>query len=283
MRTLILGGTGLLGPYLRDSFTLDGAVAAVGSKTLDASNPEEVAAMVAAYRPDTVINCVACTDVDLCERDPVRADMLNRAPVAALAATLSPETVLVQISTDQVYPGNGSPFQEDAVGPINEYGRTKLAAEEIAEGHRNSLILRVNLFGPSRTVGRKSLSDWLTENLRKGTPITLFTDSFFSPLRMATLAETTRRLVAHGVQGTFNLGSRDGASKAWFARRLAAAMNLSLETASEGTSATISGRAPRPLDMRMDVSKLEAAAGIQLPTLAREIDEHAAEERRVGQ
>ncbi len=283
MKTLILGGTGLLGPYLQDAFAADGPAMVVGRTKgphrVDILDKDAMAALIQAEQPDTVINAVALTDVDACERDPERADALNRGPAAALAEILAPRACLVHLSTDQVYPGNAGPYEEDRTDPINVYGRTKLAGELAASTHQNSLVLRVNFFGRSRTAGRFSLSDWLTQSAREGRAITLFSDSLFSPLRMETLAGITRNLVADGIRGTYNLGSRDGASKAWFARRLAAALNLPLTNATEGVSADLPGRAPRPKDMRMDVAKLETAAGLELPTLAQEIDAHAAEEQ----
>lgn len=284
MRTLIFGGTGLLGPYLKDAFGREGDVVTIGrdhgERRLDVTEPDAVKALLKERAPDVVLNCLALTDVDRCEEDPALADRLNRGSVVNLVRNISKEVPFVQFSTDQVYNGESGPYSEEDIGPINAYGRSKRAGEEAALMHANALVLRVNFFGRSRTPGRASLSDWLLKSATDKQPMTLFTDSFFSPLRMNTVAEITRDLVQRGLAGTFNLGSRNGASKASFAVRLCDRMGLSLENAVEGESRNIVGRAPRPRDMRMNVSKIEDAAEITLPTLAQEIDAYRADEER---
>jgi dTDP-4-dehydrorhamnose reductase len=46
---------------------------------------------------------------------------------------------------------------------------------------------------------------------------------------------------------------------------------LQTETANIGNSAVMQDRAPRPKDMRMDVSRIETALGRAMPTLEEEV------------
>jgi dTDP-4-dehydrorhamnose reductase len=71
--------------------------------------------------------------------------------------------------------------------------------------------------------------------------------------------------------GVFNTGCRKGASKADFALSIARHKGLQTETAKVGSSAVMPDRAPRPKDMRMDVSRIENALGRPMPTLEEEV------------
>ncbi|MDD9904951.1 MAG: SDR family oxidoreductase [Rhodospirillaceae bacterium] len=275
MRVLIFGATGLLGPYIVEAAAGLGEVVSCGHRggavRCDATDSAAVAAVIGKVDPQLVVNCVALTDVDGCETDTARADGLNRKAVASIVSALPEDARLVQVSTDQVYAGDAAPYAEDDIGPINEYGRSKLAGEVEAMRFPGALVLRLNFFGPSRTPGRSSLSDWMIETLAAGAPMTLFEDSLFSPLHLETAARVTVDAARRGLTGIYNLGSRDGASKADFGLAIAQHLSLDAGQARIGQSADTPGRARRPKDMRMDVSRIEAALGYPMPTLRSEI------------
>lgn len=274
-RILITGATGLLGPYLAEATAASGTVVRSartgGALQADLTDPRDTRRLVDEVRPDLVLNCAAMTNVDACEAAPQAALALNRDGVAHLAAALPADAQLVQFSTDQVYPDDHGPHREGSEAPVNVYGRSKLAGEAAALRRQNSLVLRVNFFGPSLTAGRASFSDWIIESLRSRTPISIFTDSLFSPLHLRTLAETVRALIERGARGVFNLGCRAGASKCEFALAIARHLNLPGDRATPALSSSLPGRAPRPGDLRMDVGRVEAALGSAMPTLEQEI------------
>lgn len=274
---LIIGGTGLLGPYLVAASHHRGLpVMVVGQRSgdirLDATDRAALSEVIKDTQPSTIINCAALTDVDRCEADPDAATRLNITIPTNLAASAPATTRLIQISTDQVYPGEAGPYREEAVGPVNVYGRTKLEGEEAILAHPNAVALRSNFFGPSRTTGRLSLSDWMEARFDSGEPFTLFGDNWFSPLHMQTLAEAALDMAARPETGAFNLGSRDGMSKAEFGVALAQTLGMAHAHAEVGPSVSIPGRAKRPADMRMDVTKVESILGSRMPTLLDEIN-----------
>ena len=273
---LITGATGLLGPYLGEAAAADGEVVLAGQSggavRADLSDAAEARRLVAGVAPDIVIHAAAWADVDGCEREPARADAVNRQGAANLAAAMPTGSRLVVISTDQVYPDRPGPHREGTEAPVNAYGRSKLAGEAAALAVPGALVLRTNFFGRSRTQGRQSLSDFVLESLRAAKPVTLFGDVLFSPLHMATLAEIVFELVAAEIAGTFNLGSRDGMSKSEFGFAVAAVAGVAADTATVGESTMLAGRAPRAKDLRMDVGKLERALGRPMPTLAEEVE-----------
>lgn len=238
----------------------------------DLTDTEQGRAVLDEVSPEIIVNLAALTDVDECERDPQRAYLTNVRIVENLANWIRKHgscSHLVQISTDQVYDGIGS-HKEEEITLTNYYGFSKYASE-LAAAAVPSTILRTNFFGPSQCPGRASLSDWLVRSLSGGESITVFDDVCFSPLSLQKLVEQLELVIGNPQLGVFNLGSRDGMSKADFAFTLAAVLDLPTETMRRGSSSNGKLTAYRPKDMRMDSSSYEGAFGIQLPSLREEI------------
>ncbi|MBT4711720.1 MAG: SDR family oxidoreductase [Alphaproteobacteria bacterium] len=273
---VVTGATGLLGPYLTAAGKNQNRVFGLARRGTDIDcdlcDPDQTLAAVGKLRPDLVIHAAAYTDVDGCEDDPIQADRVNHLATASLAKAMNGHGHLVCVSTDQVYGDTAGPNVEGDEAPVNAYGRSKLAGELAAlNGHPKTTVVRTNIFGPSRTNGRKSLSDFVVESLTTGRRITLFTDVLFSPLHMATLAKTVFEMAAKNISGVFNVGSRGGMSKRDFGHLVAQHFNLGTESATDGVSSAVLGRAARPRDLRMDVRKVEAALGRPMPTCEEQI------------
>jgi dTDP-4-dehydrorhamnose reductase len=133
-RWLVTGAAGMLGRDL--TALLDAAgeeFAALTRAELDITDAAAVRAVVAAARPDVVVNCAAWTAVDAAEEHEDEALAINGRGAANLAAACAAAgAVLVHPSTDYVFDGSASaPYAEDApTAPTGAYGRTKLAGEQ---------------------------------------------------------------------------------------------------------------------------------------------------------
>jgi dTDP-4-dehydrorhamnose reductase len=279
-KILVTGATGLLGttlvPWLRHCghAVLRHGLRADADYQADLCDYEPAAAMLDHCRPECIINLVALTDVDLCERRPHDAYRLNVASVAHLCrwvrSSATASCHLVQLSTDQLYDGNG-PHRESAVTIRNTYAFSKIAAESIAVGVL-STVIRTNFFGRSRCPTRSSFSDWIYDSVRADRSLSLFEDVLFSPLSLVTLCDMIERVVRLRPLGVFNVGAAGGLSKADFAYAFAAALGLpTTQLRREQSSSARQLVAYRPKDMRMDSSLFERAMGLRLPTVADEI------------
>jgi dTDP-4-dehydrorhamnose reductase len=272
---LITGATGLLGPYLATAFderaTVVTSARRGGDLLADLTSPAETDRLLSSVRPQVVVHAAAMTDVDACERQPDAAYALNHDAVAHIVDRLPIDAQVVMISTDQVYPDCPGPHREGSEKPVNRYGLTKLAGEHAAAAHPRCLILRTNFFGPSRTPGRESLSDFVTSRLVGRTAMTLFGDVRFNPLHMDTLAGLVVEAVVGDLRGVFNAGSRVGCTKLDFGMAMARHLALCTDEVTAGRSDDLPGRAARPHDLRMDVRRLEAALGISLPEIDEEV------------
>ncbi len=121
----------------------------------DFANPNEIeAAVLGAPALDAVINAVAYTAVDRAESEQALAWRINAETVERLARACQARQVpLIHVSTDYVYDGSkaGPYVESDGTNPINVYGQTKLAGEEMIRTHLAAhVILRTSwLFGAS--------------------------------------------------------------------------------------------------------------------------------------
>jgi len=278
VRVLITGATGLLGGRLLPAWRQSGMdVVAVGhaaaaDAAVDLTDQKATWRLLEERRPEVVVNLVALSNVDACEQDPQRAYLLNVRTAQNLAGWLAkrPGAALVHISTDHVYDGPGAHAEPD-VTLLNIYAYSKFAAE-LAVLAVGGTALRVNFFGRSLTAGRMSFSDAIIQGLSAGQPMGFFTDVFFSPLSLDTLAAMIARVVADPAPGVFNLGAASGLSKRDFAWRVAQRMGLTLAGAREITLAQAGLRARRPTGMVMAVGKFEKRYGVTLPSLEAEME-----------
>jgi dTDP-4-dehydrorhamnose reductase len=277
-RVLLLGSTGLLGCTLGAIIESRGWTVVhhgrrAGDVSGDLTDGRIASQIVERSNATSVINLAALTDVDRCEAHPREAYLHNTRIVENLAAAIGcrqPAPHLVQISSDQVYDGPG-PHAEDDVTLTNYYCFSKYAGELAAAGVA-STILRVNFFGRSRCAGRTSFSDWIVGALKRGDAVRVFDDVWFNPLSLERLSEMICLVLERRIAGVFNLGSREGMTKADFCFAMADALGLSSASMTRSKSSDAKLRAYRPKDMRMDCGQFEQTFGVTLPRLHEEIE-----------
>jgi dTDP-4-dehydrorhamnose reductase len=277
-RVLITGATGLLCadvvPILSDGFEcfpvgFTQTLAHPNFRHADLKDVEETWRLLDEIVPDVIIHAAALANVDQCEKEPQLAHALTVQTTKNLTDWInlrSPDCLMMYISTDQVYAGDG-PHSEDNVSPRNVYALTKLWAEDITRTTNRHLVLRTNFFGLG-TGDSGGFANWLITAFETGEIITLFDDVFFNPLYSKDLADWLRHLISSNILGTYNLGaSCDGMSKAEFGRLLAASTGLSDANAKIGKIDDLELAAWRPRDMRTSVEKLAKASGKSQPTV----------------
>ncbi|OYX76975.1 MAG: dTDP-4-dehydrorhamnose reductase [Sphingomonadales bacterium 32-65-25] len=146
MRVLVAGSGGQLGRALAASAPNGVILIAPPEAEFDIGNAAQVAAMVAAAKPDLLVNAAAWTAVDKAEAEEAAALLVNATAVGYLAAAAaSVGARFVQVSTDYVFDGQAClPYRPDTPpAPASAYGRTKLAGEQAAAAHHPApLIIR---------------------------------------------------------------------------------------------------------------------------------------------
>jgi dTDP-4-dehydrorhamnose reductase len=134
-RILLLGATGQVGQALiAETLPADWELGAFGRAKCDITDHRATQRALRDFGPDLVINAVAMTNVDRCEREQDLAVAVNFEAPANLAAQCSAMDVpLIHLSTDYVFDGKngGRPYKpDDEMDPVNIYGNTKMMGEE---------------------------------------------------------------------------------------------------------------------------------------------------------
>ena len=279
MKVLVFGASGLLGTVLCQHLKEAGNdVHGFGRSPENPCRTEaeiEAAFTRAIERaaPECVINVIAATNVDQCEKNMSHAALLNCFVPQVLSQLCRAGLHLIHVSSDQVY-GGGGPHDESGARPINIYSLTKLIGEYPVL-QAGGCVLRTNFFGRSRTASRISLSDWLIAAGREHQSIQVFNDVWFSPLGMSTLSSAIRLAATQRLAGLFNVGAANAVSKAEFARLFFHRLNLDSRLLKSVSIGAAGLEALRPRDMRMNSERFAQATGFVLPTIQQEIDNEA--------
>lgn len=131
-RWLLTGAAGMLGRDLSGLLAADPRVSLTCATRAQADLTDPAAVRAAVAGRHLVINSAAWTNVDGAETAEAEATAINTDAVRTLAqACAEAGALLIHLSTDYVFPGNGtSPYPENApTAPVNAYGRSKLGGE----------------------------------------------------------------------------------------------------------------------------------------------------------
>jgi dTDP-4-dehydrorhamnose reductase len=266
MNILLLGKTGQVGFELHRTLATLGTITAPGREELDLTNEQAVASYLGQHRPNLIVNAAAWTAVDAAEAHQVEAERLNTdlpKQLAEYAATNKGR--LVHYSSDYVYPGNGTtPWQEASpTGPLSHYGKTKLKGDQAVEqSGADHLIFRTSWVYSVR--GNNFMKTMLRLAESK-TALNIVADQIGTPTPARLIAQVTALAIHSKLEtGLYHLAPTAETSWQGFAKeifRLAGKNTKAnpIPTSDYPTPAT------RPLNSRMDVTKLEQALKVRLP------------------
>ena len=219
MKILITGSNGMLGHDLKQVLCENHDLVLTTSKTLDITDEKQVMDVISAEKPDVVINAAAYTDVDGCEQNTDLAFSVNGDACGNLARACNANgSVLVHISTDYVFNGeNTRPWlEDDEVGPISVYGKSKLRGEEeIAKELDEFFIIRTAwLYGINGGNFPKTMLE-LAENHSQ---ITVVYDEVGCPTYTLDLAKAISELIESDYYGIYHITNSGYCSWCEFSR-----------------------------------------------------------------
>ena len=228
MKVLLIGANGQLGSDLNKVFRAAGDnVLALTHAQVDVCDEARINELLAAEKPEVVLNTAAFHKVEECEKKPELAFQVNAsAPMRLAAACQKSGAVLVHFSTDYAFGGyaHNTPFAEtDKPAPLNVYGVSKVAGEDlIAYNTDRYFVLRVcGLYGIAGSSGKGG--NFVENMLKKalaGDPIKVVEDQVLTPTYTMDLAEAVRKLVLTGKFGLYHLSSEGQCSWYEFTRHI---------------------------------------------------------------
>ena len=279
MKIVLLGPTGQVGWELQRSLAVLGEVVTLGRQdSVDFADPESVARRVRALRPDVIVNAAAHTAVDRAEAEPELARLLNAATPALLAREAAAlGALLVHYSTDYVFDGSGSTARtEDApTAPLSVYGRTKLEGEQaIAASGCRHLIFRTSWVYAARGGNFAKTMLRLAQERER---LTVIDDQWGAPTGAELIADVTAHAIRHVEHSPQDLGLYNlvaSGQTCWHAyasfvietaRNLRPDLLLRVSEIAPVPTSAFPTPAQRPLNSRLDTSRLQARFGLRLP------------------
>jgi dTDP-4-dehydrorhamnose reductase len=285
-RVLICGSNGLLGQRLalklgheteyevlntshHRQFVLDRHL--FDYTQLDITNKGDVKSLVSSFRPDVIVNAAAMTNVDACETQRELAWKVNVVGVENLVEIARRiNSHLIHISTDYVFDGKNGPYKEnDRVNPINYYGRTKQAGENVilAGGIPATILRTIVVYGTGINV-KNNFALWVVKNLREEKNIRCVEDQIGNPTHISDLATAVIKVIEHDRAGLYHIGGANAVSRNEFALKTAEVFGLSPALIQKAKTAELNQAAQRPLNTSLVTAKAEKELDLHPMTLA---------------
>lgn len=269
---LVLGGSGQVGGALLAEAARRG-IAATGTCHTHARPGlvpwdgalEAFDGLVARVAPGLVVYAAGAAHVDRCEREARECERWNTEVPGALARRCAGVRRFVYFSTDYVFDGAGGPYgEDDPVGPLSVYARSKLAGERAVLGaDPTALVVRTTVVYGPEAQGKNFVAQ-LRARLGRGERMRVPQDQVSTPTYNVDLAARTVELALRGAAGVWHVAGPDLLDRHAFARLAATAFGLDPRLLDPVSTEALGQAAPRPLKGGLRTDRLGAELGANL-------------------
>ena len=280
MKVLLTGANGFLGHYLSKNLLEKGyQVIATGKGAcrlpfkghphfhycpMDFTDGFAVHDVFEQFQPETVVHAGAISKPDDCEKDQWNAYTTNvEGTVTLLLNAEDFKSHFIFLSTDFIFDGNTGMYKEDdAPGPVNYYGRTKLEAEDAVKTYPNLwTIVRTVLVYGQPLAGRGNLLTVVREHLEKGTSYKVFDDQVRTPTYVEDLADGIVSIIEKKAGGIYHISGEDRLTPYQMACEVADYLNLEKSLIIKVTAEEFPQPARRPLLTGFNIDKAKQELG----------------------
>lgn len=297
-KILLIGANGQVGHALQTALAPLGELVCLTRAQLDLATlptsdavPEALLEQVQSCHPTVIVNASAYTAVDRAESEPQLADLLN-ARVPGWLATLANQlgACLVHYSTDYVFDGTkpGPYVESDPTHPQSVYGRTKLQGEQaVALACPRHLIFRTSWVLSAQ--GANFLKTMLKLGQERDA-LTIVSDQVGAPTTAELIAEVTAQVLTTMLKGpasaqdprwgTYHLvasGETNWFAYAQYVFKNARAQGWPLKVTTDAIKPIATADYPvaarRPLNSRLDTTKLRQTFELELPAWQSGVDQ----------
>ncbi|MBI4547747.1 MAG: dTDP-4-dehydrorhamnose reductase [Ignavibacteriae bacterium] len=275
-RILITGSNGLLGQKLVELFSNSDCYSlllisrqehsvfqeeTLQYRQLDTTNKQGIRKIIEEFEPDIIINTAAMTNVDQCETEREAAWKINVNSVEHLVHMAKLVGAhIVHISTDYVFDGKQGPYDELAVpNPINYYGRTKHASENVLRisGIPFTIVRTMILYGTGYNV-KTNFGLWLYQNLSEGKVVSVSDDQRGNPTLADDVAYGILKIIELERSGIYHIAGQDLVSRYDFTLELAHVFGFNKKLITPVKTTALKQAAPRPLNSGFITLKAQA-------------------------
>ena len=281
MKILLLGKGGQVGWELQRSLAPLGELIALEFDSTDYcgdfTNLNGLAETVRQVKPDVIVNAAAHTAVDKAESEPELVRTINTIAPGVLADEAEKLGAwLIHYSTDYVFDGSGTtPWKEtDATGPLGVYGQTKLEGEQAVARCTRHLIFRTSWVYAARGA---NFAKTMLRLAKERDELKVIADQFGAPTGAELLADVTAQAIRTvqtrpEIAGLYHLVASGETS--WydyaqfvitFAKQSGETIRVTPDAIKPIPTTDYPTPAKRPLNSRLDTTKLKTTFDLQLP------------------
>ncbi len=267
MKVLVTGANGMLGQHLirqlveEGKFTIYatgkgpsrlpyGITNGVTYHQVDLTDFKKTQAFIEKIAPHIIIHAAAMTQPNDCAADKHTCWKVNVGATRVLVkAAQSIKAYFIYVSTDFVFDGEEGPYDEHATpNPINDYGESKLLAEEIVEmsGLNWAIVRTVLVYGDKVPGGRPNFVLWVKDKLNAGEHINVVDDQVRTPTYVVDLAKGILLVVLKHAKGIFHISGKDSCTPYQLACMIASLMGKDPSLIRRVTADTFKEPARRP-------------------------------------
>lgn len=263
---LVTGASGQLGHDVVEEIRRRGlACDAPTSEEMDITDQDSVLDWIGTACPQAVIHCAAYTAVDKAEDEAELCWRVNVEGTRNVArACWDTGSKMVYISTDYVFDGSGSePWETgDKTGPLNVYGESKLAGEQMVRAILDDyFIVRISwVFG-------KNGNNFVKTMLRLGESrdaLNVVADQWGAPTYTKDLAPLLCDMIRTEKYGTYHATNEGVTNWAEFAKEIFRQAHIDC-TVHPISTAEYPTKAVRPLNSRLSKQSLDEQGFARLP------------------
>jgi dTDP-4-dehydrorhamnose reductase len=176
---------------------------------LDITNAEQLASVFETYKPETVINTAAFTNVDACELNKEACWKLNVDAVASIIELCKKyNTHFIHLSTDFVFDGTAGPYsEEDKPNPLSHYATSKYESEKLLmqSNLQWAIIRTIIIYGVVDDNQRSNVVLWTKNSLEQQKDINVITDQYRSPTLAEDLADACVQCALRKATGIYHV------------------------------------------------------------------------------
>jgi len=222
-KVLILGGSGMLGHVLVNSFSSDFNLwCTVRNKSekllkalnvdkdkiidnIDIENFEKLYDLISEIKPDVIVNCIGIVK-QVSDAKNINKSLLVNSLLPNYLKLLSNfhNFRLIHISTDCVFSGNKGNYKEEDICDASDiYGKTKILGEI---NQNNCLTLRTSFIGPEIETNN-GLLNWFINN--DSNEVSGYKNALFSGFTSIELSKIIKRIIMDykNISGIYHLSS----------------------------------------------------------------------------
>lgn len=267
MKVFVTGANGLLGQHLirqlvdEGKFSIHasgrgasrlpyGSANGVTYHELDITDFKKSQVLIEKISPHIIIHTAAVTQPNDCATDKTTCWKTNVGATRTLIrAAQKTKSYFIYLSTDFVFDGNDGPYDEHATpNPINDYGESKLLAEEMIEMSdlHWAIVRTVFVYGAKVPGGRMNFINWVKEKLSAGEKIKVVEDQLRTPTFVEDLAKGIILVLMKHAKGIFHISGKEMCSPYQLSLMVAEILNLNSSLIEKVTEETFKEPAVRP-------------------------------------